>query len=538
MSTRLGWIACAFGAVVVAVLAALVSSRSVVQPAAPAELCWRSLGPDAGDQYLELAMTNPALASAGPGEAWLSWQEDDPRILKWVKRNWTPVPTQVGADALWHPVVASSPSGSVIVAVTSGRDRLSGTWDPTMPDSDDGRLALRIARATEGSWKWLGEPLISTRKPFTHVHEVSIAFVDGERPVIAWSEERDAELAGLFVAVWDGSSWTRLGALTPGEGDFFHSPAVAVDVNKQVWLGWTEGRLGGVRVARWDGSAWLDVGRDALEKLAAAQGWTLLPELSLAVDTKGHAWVLRRVGREQPFGVALALARWDGVSWTAVPAPRGPEGKDWTARSATMILRDDAPIVAWSQADASDNHYLFVSEWTAGDRWTARLSGLHVVEGVSNVDDVRLAAGDAQSFFVSWDEPGKDKRRTRLVQAYSCATGEVPAAPPKSVVERDTWPTTVDEAARRIAGALDAESKARVRAMKKDQLIKEIDTFFWGMGIRNSLGLLRGNTKLLESCGHGRRADPDECSGIIIEAVWTLLQVPSIPSARTEPPRR
>ena len=139
------------------------------------------------------------------------------------------------------------------------------------------------------------------------------------------------------------------------------------------------------------------------------------------------------------------------------------------------MLRDDAAVIARSQADASDNHYLFVSEWTAENRWTARLSGLHLVEGVSNVADVRLAAGDAHSFFVSWDEPGKDERRTRLAQVYTCSAGETPAAPPTSEIERDTWPTTVDEAARRI---------------------------------------------------DGKRVDPDACSAVIIEAVWTLLQTP------------
>jgi len=46
------------------------------------------------------------------------------------------------------------------------------------------------------------------------------------------------------------------------------------------------------------------------------------------------------------------------------------------------------------------------------------------------------------------------------------------------------------------------------------------------MGIRNSLGLWRGNEKLLESCGQGKRVHPDECSMVIIEAVWTILQAP------------
>jgi hypothetical protein len=99
----------------------------------------------------------------------------------------------------------------------------------------------------------------------------------------------------------------------------------------------------------------------------------------------------------------------------------------------------------------------------------------------------------------------------------------------KSTVERDTWPTTVDEAARRIVEALDNESKARVRATSKDQLIQYHEG--WGMGIRNSLGLWRGNEKLLESCGRGKRVDPERCSMVIIEAVWTLLQTSPKPDA-------
>ena len=518
MWTCIGWIA--FAAVVAVVPATLVAGRGA-QPAASAELCWRSLAPETGPQDVGLAMTEPTLAAAGSREVWLSWHENDARILRWAAGQWIspPAPTRVGVDGMWVEVVAASPSGRVVVAAAANRD--------------DGASELHIARMIDGAWEWLGTPLISSREPFTHAHRASIAFV-GERPVVAWSEERDANLAGFFVALWDGSSWTRLGSLTPASDDLFLSPAVAVDANQKVWLAWNEAG-GRVRVARWDGSTWLDIGRNTLETIAATQGPTALREISLAVDTKGHAWVLWLAAKEAS-GAALALARWDGAGWTAVPAPRGPAGKDSTVWSASIILRNDAPIVAWSQADASDNHHLYVSQWTAGDQWTARLSGLHLVEGVSNVADVRLAAGDAHSFFVSWDEPGKDKRRTRMVQAYTCAAGETPAAPPKSEVERDTWPTTVDEAARRIVDALDNESKARVRATRKDQLIQYYDG--WGRGIRNSLGLWRGNEKLLESCGHGKRIDPEACSMVIIEAVWTLLQVPSIPSPKPEAPRR
>jgi hypothetical protein len=117
---------------------------------------------------------------------------------------------------------------------------------------------------------------------------------------------------------------------------------------------------------------------------------------------------------------------------------------------------------------------------------------------------------------------------------YSCAPGETPASPPTSSVERDTWPTTIDEAARRIVAQLDDKSKELVRTTVKEQLITF--NFDWGRGIRNGLGLWRGNEKLLESCGRGTKAHPETCSMVIIEAVWTLLQRP-LAEARTIAPR-
>jgi len=346
----------------------------------------------------------------------------------------------------------------------------------------------------------------------------SIAFID-ERPVVAWSEELNAKPAGLYVALWSGSSWSRLDALAVESEDAFLNSALAVDGSGRIWVAWT-GYGGLVRVARWDGARWSDVGREALDRISASQGSTALRQLSLAVDSKGQVWLLRLAETEIAHA-AIALVRWDGNTWTAVTAPRDSAVKNATTWSAAMILRNDVPVIAWSQSDVTDNHHLYVSEWVR-NQWIPRLADLHLVAGVSNVEGVSLAAGNGKTLFVSWDEPGKDTHRTRLAEVYTCAPGESPAMPPASLIERDTWPTTVNEAAKRIVAAMNEDSKARVRTTKKEQL-GQFD-FGWGMGIRNSLGLWRGNEKLLESCGNGTKVDPEACSMVIIEAVWTLLQ--------------
>lgn len=473
-------------------------------------LCWRSLAPETGNQDTGFATTELTLTSNGATEAWLSWEENGSHIMRWFNGQWSPIstpPIREGTEVARFPVIAAGPLGDIILAVSV--------------NSQQGTSALHIARWYENAWEWLGAPLISSQAPFTHAQEPSITFDNNGYPIVAWSEERHVKLAGLFVAQWDGSSWKRLGTLSPKGISYDLEPTVTIGPDQAIWLGWREGG-GNLRVARWDGKAWHEIGSNTLQQLVV--GTSSVNKLSLAVDSKGQAWVFWIAAKDSNKR-SLTLARWNGNSWTPVSVPRAPGGKDTAVWFAHMILQNDVPIVAWSQKDATDNRRLYVSEWLEGDRWHPLISGLHLVEGVSEVWDISLSPADAQSFFISWDEAGEDKRRTRLVQAYSCKPDETPALPPKSVVERDTWPSNVDEAARLIAAELDDDFKARVRSTKQDDLI--LYHHSWGMGIRNSFGLWRGNEKLLKSCGQGKIAHPDECSMIIIRAVWELLQTQS-----------
>lgn len=470
-------------------------------------LCWRSLEPNTGEQDIGLATTEPTLATSGPEEAWLAWEEGEPRILRWAQKRWSniSIPVRAGAETMRYPVLAMAPSGVPILAFSA--------------NGKEGTSALHVAR-WQGAWQWLGAPLLTSSEPFTHAHEARIAFGSNAQPIVAWSEERHVKLAGLFVAQWNGASWQRLGTLKPEGEEYYLSPTMFVDAANRVWLSWREGRYGKrLRVARWDGLSWQDVGRASLQKISEDGG--MLNEPSLAVDNKGQVWLLW-LSSKKAGGSSLLLAKWDGTDWKKVTVPRAPDGKDATVWSAKMMLREGVPLIAWSQADSTENHHLFVAEWSAGDQWKLQLTGLHVAEGVSNVTDVNLAPGDVRSVFVSWDEAGKDSRRTRLIQVYSCGTGEAALAPPKSIIERETWPKSVKEAATKIVSELGDESKIRLQKTKKQDLIQY--HLSWGMGIRNSFGLLRGNEELLKSCGKGKSVHPDSCSTAIMEAVWNILQ--------------
>ena len=94
----------------------------------------------------------------------------------------------------------------------------------------------------------------------------------------------------------------------------------------------------------------------------------------------------------------------------------------------------------------------------------------------------------------------------------------------KRYPDADTWPTTCDQAATQILAKLDEPSKQRVRDSTYENLIQF--HMGWGMGIRNTTGLWRGNVALTDSCAaldnDGDR-HPDHMSMVIIQQIWKKL---------------
>jgi len=82
-------------------------------------------------------------------------------------------------------------------------------------------------------------------------------------------------------------------------------------------------------------------------------------------------------------------------------------------------------------------------------------------------------------------------------------------------------PRTLQEATALLISEFPAADREYVLGMPEQDLIQF--HFSWGVGIRNGLGLWRGNKELLRSCG-SVRMHPDEASGVIIHAVWKTLR--------------
>ena len=360
------------------------------------QLCWRSLQDAPQDEPPGIAES--MLIAAGPDDIWLARPNGAHRLLSDGYRV-------NGARRIWH-----------VQATTCGQRQ----WPHRRPETsslpprrifENTARVLHIARMMNGAWQWLGNALISSGSE--HSCTTGKNGFCG-RPtrccMVGIAGARAAALVRCALE-WRVVDAARLTESSQPDTFLITRQSPSIRNSRSGSRGATKRKS-----ASCAGTArmWIDVGRDSLKTVSAAQGPAALREISLAVGTNGDAWVLRLASKTMP-GAAISLARWDRPSWRGVAAPPGPAGKDSTAWSASMILRNNAPIVAWSQADETDNHHVYVAAWTEG-RWIGAtcLSGTAFGGGYVESDRRRLAAGDAR-------RPLHLVGRTREGQTEHCA---------------------------------------------------------------------------------------------------------------------
>lgn len=125
-----------------------------------------------------------------------------------------------------------------------------------------------------------------------------------------------------------------------------------------------------------------------------------------------------------------------------------------------------------------------------------------------------------------------------LAASLACAGGSPSSSPPQALqpVSEEMppqlepwqlgpaeWPTTCEAAALDVTQWLSPETREKLRATPREDLI--LFHHGLGTGIRNRQGLWRGNAPLIKSC-LGAPGHPDDASMVILEKAWLLLHAP------------
>ncbi len=86
-------------------------------------------------------------------------------------------------------------------------------------------------------------------------------------------------------------------------------------------------------------------------------------------------------------------------------------------------------------------------------------------------------------------------------------------------MNKSALPETVEQAVRLLKSIIAKDEQDKIAAMPESDLV--MLHMELGQWIRNNMGLWQGNERLLAATGE---RDPDDASGVIIQAFWQVLQ--------------
>jgi len=447
----------------------------------------------------EVAGPELTVAARG-GQLWRAWVHSGTGLHVQQRKagNWRDVPVPGPKEKIRDPLLRISGDGSVFLS-----------W----ADIAESSSAIFVARWTGDRWQRLGAPLSGMPGPCTNAGYADVAPDAPGGPIVAWQERENNDPVALYVARWDGNTWTSLPSPMNARSDLYAlEPALVVDGNQNIWLAWNDGdtHRSFVRVSRWTGAAWEDVGGTASGSLRHSEE-VRAPRLDVLPD--GHATVVWGEWSNERGGVYVA--DWDGNHWKPGPPPLRVSN---STPSDAVVARgqDGALYLARSEADSSDIDSVYIQRRTrSGWEWVVR--GAQFDTGQSDTDDPRMAIDN--DLYLAWPEPSGDSGLVGHVVRFShCLAGQKPAGFSKSRPRASFWPKTVRAAVDDQLKRLSEKDKADLRARTRSDLIRFHHG--WGTGIRNEYGLWRGNAALLKDCGN---VHPDDCSMKIIEEVWKQL---------------
>ena len=250
----------------------------------------------------------------------------------------------------------------------------------------------------------------------------SLAVDSASHPVVAWVQTGQGvkgEGASLYVRRWSGSGWQSVGRglkAVAGESNPPASPSLVLDRAGNPVVAWSEGDGVGsshLFVCRWDGNTWRSLGG----ALSARSGTTVarLPSLRFWGDAPVIAW--SEAGASD-VAASVYVRRWDGNAWQAVgdglnTQPEDTRGKDNSA-ARPWLAADGAGnlVVAFDELNP-ETHVLNISVYRWGQgAWTPVGGPLHadVTEpsGPTSAMDATLTLDGGGTPIVAWGQGMQD----------------------------------------------------------------------------------------------------------------------------------
>ena len=193
---------------------------------------WNLLGGPLSANAGDTDASKPALAFDG-SQPLVAWSESDGAeehayVRRWDGAAWQALGGTIGAVANENtslPSLATEQDGTPLVAFR----------EDTGTDPD-----IFAFRWTGAAWSQLGSGFDSGAD--MSAGNVDLAIDSGDRPLAVWSEFGSGQPSDIFLARFDGGSWTLLPAISsaaPGDSNAL-VPSLALDADDAPWIAWTE----------------------------------------------------------------------------------------------------------------------------------------------------------------------------------------------------------------------------------------------------------------------------------------------------------
>ncbi len=271
--------------------------------------------------------------------------------------------------------------------------------DNTNASIDYGDQEVTIPSALSINWSGLsGDPYsddISENLDFSS--QQNFILDSNGRPIVVWTSLVASNFYyEVFITRWNGSAWTKMDGVTPGQdmisvtsssnGDSY-IPRLVLDSSDNpmvVWKEWdsTFGFGGSnyiIRFSRWNGSAWTGMDGVTPGYETISSGNSISDEPQIILDSTGKPLVVwQQWNGSFGFGGAnydIRISRWNGSQWTQMNGVTA--GTEIVAGSSAagqslypqiQLDTSDNPIVAW-QDQTPTGTQTYVSRWN-GSAWT------------------------------------------------------------------------------------------------------------------------------------------------------------------------